>query len=150
MNIELIFLFTSLALFAYWLNFVMGGPLADAQKVDPDAMLFFIPFKLAAIRLKNKGLLTDIVAEQMDEIKLSRDPFVWTKLVSDHRLAIYLKGRELFTWEKALLCPVCFHWWITLIVGFMLFIFDGFNIRTDFLFAAFLYLVNHLLIRKIS
>ncbi len=151
MNIELIYLFTSLALYAYWLNFIMGGPLADdTKKVDAGAILFFVPFKLAARRLNKNGLLCGTVSEQLDELHLTKDVFLQKELKKDHRLAIYLKGRELFTWEKSLLCPICFHWWLTLIVGLMLFIFDGFNIRADILFAAFLYLVNHLLIRKIS
>jgi hypothetical protein len=151
MNIELIMLMTGLALFAYWFNFIMGGPLSDdPNKVDAGAILFFIPFHLAARRLHMNGILAGIVNDQLEEVKLTSDPVTRANLKKDHRLDINLKGRDLFTWEKSLLCPICLHWWLTLAVGFTLLIFDGLNVRADFFLAVFLYLVNHLLIRKIS
>lgn len=147
----LIILLTGIMLFAYWFNYIMGGPLSDDVKnVDPKAILFAIPNALATRRLKHAGRLLELRAAALSEVALTSDPRTKLQLLEDKKLDIYLEGRKLFTWERSLLCPICLHWWLTLLVGAVLIFFDAFNARADFFIAGFIYLVNHLLIRKIS
>lgn len=150
MNWELIMALTGLMLFSFWLNYIMGNPLADPGKVNVGEIMFWIPEKLARRRLKLLGTLRKIASRHDNEIMMTQDPETKRKLKEDQRLDVYLAGREFFTWEKSLLCPICFHWWLTVIVGIFLLIFDGLNARADFFLAAFAYLVNHFFIRKIT
>lgn len=151
MNWDLILLLTGLMLFAYWLNYLMGGPLSDEVKhVDPKAILFAFPLYLATRRLKINNLWQDIWASQLKERALATDPKTRIGLRKDQRLEMYLAGRDFFTWERAILCPICFHWWLSLIVAAVLLSGNWLGARSDFFLAAFTYLVNHLLIRKIS
>lgn len=150
MNWELVICLTGLMLFSYWLNYIMGGPLADPGKVNVREILFFVPYQLARRRLNMLGLLDGIEKKQAQEITLAKDPKTRRELKTDHREDLYLAGREFFTWEKSLLCAICFHWWLTVIVGAFLLKFDLLDARADFFLAAFAYLVNHFFIRKIS
>lgn len=150
MNWEIIILLTGLMLFSYWLNYLMGGPLADPGKVNVREILFWVPEWLARRRLKMLGQLHKMEQRHATEIMVTTDPITKHGLKRDQREDVYMAGREFFTWEKSLLCPICFHWWLTVIVGAFLLIFDGLNARADFLLAAFTYLVNHFLVRKIS
>lgn len=150
MNWDLILTLTGLMLFSYWLNYIMGGPLADPGKVNIREILFWLPERMARRRLKKLGVLHKIESRNANEIMMTQDPETKRKLKEDQREDVYLAGREFFTWEKSLLCPICFHWWLTLIVGLVLLAFDAMNARADLFLAAFVYLVNHFIIRKIS
>jgi len=151
LNWPLIILLTGIMLFAYWLNYIMGGPLSDDPKhVDMKAILFAFPNWLATRRLKRAKVLQELRADAMSELAMTSDPRTRQGLLNDKRLDIYLEGRKMFTWERSLLCPICLHWWLTIVVGAVLIFFDAFNARADFFLAGFIYLVNHLLIRKIS
>jgi len=150
MNWDLTITLTGLMLFSYWLNYIMGGPLADPGKVNVREILFWLPEMLARRRLKMLGTLHKIESRHANEIMMTQDPETKRKLKEDQREDVYMAGREFFTWEKSLLCPICFHWWLTLIVGLFLLAFDAMNARADLFLAAFLYLVNHFIIRKIS
>lgn len=149
MNWEIIMALTGLMLFSHWLNYIMGLPLADAGKVNVREILFFVPEYLARRRLKRLGLFDKLSKQQSQEIAMASDPKTRRELKTDQREDLYLAGREFFTWEKSLLCPVCFHWWLTVIVGALFLIFDVLDARADFFLGAFTYLVNHFIIRKI-
>lgn len=148
---ELIFILTGVMLFAYWLNYVMGGPLSDdPRKIDEKAILFKFPFWLATRRLILKNLYWSLREGARGELKLTNDVRVRNQLRLEKRKDMYLTGRDFFTWERSLLCPICLHWWLTLVVAFPLLWMDMFHARDDFFLAAFIYLANHLIIRKIS
>ena len=150
MNWEIIVLLTGLMLFSYWLNYIMGSPMADPGKVQVREILFFIPGWLARRRLKMIGQLHKIEQRHSTDNTMTTDPITKHALKKDQREDVYMAGREFFTWEKSLLCPICFHWWLTVIVGAFLLIFDALGARGDLFLAAFAYLVNHFIIRKIS
>lgn len=151
MNWEIILLLTGLSLFSYWLNYIMGGPLSDdVNKIDVKAILFNFPYFLAIRRLKKLGIYGMIYGDLIQELAMTKDVKTKYRLKMDKRRDIYLAGREFFTWERSFLCPICLHWWLTLLVGAVLFSINAFHARADFFLAAFVYLANHLLIRKIS
>lgn len=151
MNYEIILLLTGLMLFAYWIVYAMGGPLSDEiKKVDIKAILFAFPYFLAVRRLKKIGIYGHIRAGLMDELAMVSDPVQKRRIRLDKKRDIYEAGREFFTWEKSFLCPICLHWWLTVLVGVVCLYFDSFNARADLYLAAFVYLVNHFIIRKIS
>lgn len=150
MNWEIILLLTALMLFAYWFNYVMGGPLAEPSKVDAGAFLFVIPNSWAIARLKDLNIYKDFHQDFIQEISMTQDKKTRLGLVKDHKLTAYLAGREFFTWERSVLCPICFHWWLTIAVGAVLLGFNLLHAREHVPLAAFTYLVNHFIIRKIS
>lgn len=151
MNYELVLLLTGVMLFAYWFNFILGGPLSDdPKKIDVRAILFSLPDWMAIRRLKRLNLYRELLHELMTELSMTGDITTRHKLKLDKKLDMYLAGREFFTWEKSILCPICFHWWLTILVSAVLLSFDLLNARADFFLGAFTYLVNHFLIRKIS
>lgn len=150
MNWEIIFLLTGLMLFAYWLNYIFGSPMADDDKIDTRAIMFKFPRMLAARRLKKLGIYDEIKSNHWESMNITKDVTLRHKLKYDFRRETYIAGKEFFTWERSILCPICFHWWISLLAGVLLLVFDSMHAREDFLFAGFVYLVNHLLIRKIS
>jgi hypothetical protein len=151
MNWPLLILLTSLALFAYWVVYAMGGPLSEKpDDVDPKAILFGFPLWLATRRLKRAGMYAGILAAAIQELEMTSDPRTIRNLKTDKRRDIFIAGRDFFTWERSLLCPICLHWWATVLVGAVLLAIDGMNARADFWLACFYYLATHLLIRKIS
>lgn len=151
MNWLLIEILGSIMLFAYWLNYIMGSPLADNQNdVDPKAILFAFPSFLGKLRLKRYGLYRERQIKLREELSFTRDRAIREKLIRDARLGDFLEARELFTWERSFLCPICLHWWLTLLTGYVFIVFDLFNARADFFLAAFVYLLLHLIIRKIA
>lgn len=151
MNWELTILLTGLMLFTYWFNYTMGGPLSDDPKnVNVGEILFFIPWWMAQRRIRQVGQTREFQRNLTQELAMTKDVRVMHGLVKDHKLNQYLAGREFFTWEKSLLCPICFHWWLTILVGAVLLLTNTFNARADLFLGAFIYLVNHFIIRKIS
>lgn len=147
MNWEIIMAMTGVMLFAYWFNYIMGSPLSDEPK--PREILFWVPYNLAVRRLIQSKQFGKIKAAQSAELEIVSDQRTRRQLVDDQRLAIFLEGRDLFTWEKSLLCPICFHFWLTIAVGVVFLLFDILNARADFWLAGFSYLSTHFLIRKI-
>jgi hypothetical protein len=122
----------------------MGSPLADDVKhVDVDSIFFFFPYMLAVRKLKKYHLWNDIDEEWRREINVTHGSKSKLQARRDHMREVFATGREFFTWERGLLCPVCFHFWLTLFV-WALFIQDA------ILISALFYLANHFLIRKIS
>ena len=151
MNWEIILTLTGIMLFAYWINYAMGSPLATKREdVDPKAILFFIPSALGDRRLEEYGLYEERQKKLREELELTKDKRTAELTVIDARLEDFLISRELFTWERSLLCPVCLHWWLSVLMGVVYLWFDIFGARADFLQATLTYLVLHLIIRKIS
>lgn len=151
MNWELAILFTGVMLFSYWINYAMGGPLSDDErKVDVGAILFFIPKWLAIRRLKKIGIFHEALSEILQELAMTKNPRTRKALAKDKKRDLYLSGREFFTWERSFLCAICFHFWLTLLVGLGLIWFDALHARADFFIGVFYYLGNHFFIRKIS
>lgn len=145
MSYDLIFLMVTLSLFPYWFSFSMGNPLAKEESIDVHAILFFIPLSFAIKRLEDNNLLSCIVDHQDEEMKLEKN--IWRQMEAREaqKKALYVAGRDFFTWEKMFLCPVCLHFWLTVVAFPFALIF----LSSEFLPFVFLYFVTHLFIRKI-
>lgn len=155
MNWELIIWLTGIMLFTYWLNYIMGRPNAeDIQKVDMSGILFWVPLWLAKCRLNScyqlKKKVDEIREQFFEEIKVTGDFLVQHQLIRDQNREIFRVGREMFTWERSITCPICLHWWLTVIFGSVCLTFNLLHAREDYLLAGFTYLLNHFFIRKIS
>ena len=143
MNYELLLLFVGIALFAYWINYCMGTPLAsNPNDVDIQAIFFFIPYTLAVRKLKQYHLWTEIKSQWVAELQLTHGARERNQARKNHMREVYVAGREFFTWEKSFLCPVCLQFWATFAI-WALFIHDFLAL------SALYYLANHFLIRKI-
>lgn len=151
MNWELIITLTGLMLFAYWFAYVAGGPMSDhADDIDGGAFLIALPYELAIRRLVRAGMWKRIYQDYVQELDVTSDPKIKAQMRKDHKADTIMAGREFFTWERSILCPICLHFWLTLLVGLVFILFDIMHARADFFLAAFVYLVNHFIIRKIS
>lgn len=151
MNWDLYLVLTGLMLFSYWLTYVMGNPLAsDMKNVDGRAILFGVPYFFAVRRLEMVGMWKEIQDAHIDEMDVTSDPVMRARARVDHLADTINLGRQFFTWERSLFCPICLHFWLTILVGFTFLTFDIMNARADLFPAALVYLVNHFLIRKIS
>lgn len=141
---QLVCLLTGLMLFAYWSNYVMGQPLA--QRGDPGAILFVVPYTLAVGRLKRAQLWAAAIERWREEDRHTLDARDRATLLREHRWETVETAQDLFTWERSLLCPVCAHFWLTAGVAVTL-VAVGRGAELPTLTLA--YLVNHLIIRKI-
>lgn len=144
-------LLTGIMLFAYWLHYCMGSPMAkDVDNVDPGAILFSLPMWLADRRLVRQLTLTEILEAQREELNVTSDPVKLADLLRDHERERYEAGRKFFSWEKSFLCPICLHFWLSVVAGLLCVIFDWLHLREHVGAAVLTYLVNHFFIRKIS
>lgn len=153
--ITLVCILTAVMLFAHWAGYVMGSPLADNPRdVDVGAIGHFLPHELALGRLLrldrrlNTNAVGDLMERHVEEMNVTSDPITRHGLRQDFKREVLVQARKLFTWERSLLCPVCLHWWLTVLVVASLFITH--NLTPDQLLpAGLIYLVNHFFIRKI-
>lgn len=144
MSLELFLLFVGVMLFAYWSNYCMGTPLArNPADIDVNAIFFFIPYMMAVRKLKKFHLWKDIDEQWTAEARLTNGARQLLQARREHMREVYISGREFFTWEKAILCPVCFHFWLSLLVWALF-------IQDHVLISSLYYLANHFFIRKIS
>lgn len=151
MNWELIITLTGLMLFAHWFTYVVGSPLADApKKIDGGAILVALPFELAVRRLVKVKMWNGISLAHIQDLDVTSDPKTRAQMRKDHVADTIDAGRVFFTWERAILCPICLHFWLTVLVGLVFILFDIMHARADVFLAAFVYLVNHFIIRKIA
>jgi hypothetical protein len=151
MNYELIIWLTGLMLFVYWLIYVMGSPLADGKhRPDPTAILARLPRALAWRRLKKVGLSQELWDELQEDLKVTSGKKRTREAWHDWKLQVLETGRLFFTWERSLLCPICLHFWITVVFAAVVLSLDLLHARQDWLLAGFTYFVNHFFIRKIS
>lgn len=149
MIITLCCFLTGAMLFAYWFNYVIGSPLAeDPGHIDPGAIGAFIPRLLSRRRLDNAGRFQQMRHSLIEELKHTMDPVDRQDALRDFQRKVVELGRKLFTWERSFLCPVCLHWWMTLVITGLLFLFHIIS-TVELPLVGLIYLVNHLFIRKI-
>lgn len=148
--IDVILYCTGIMLFSYWLNYCMGNPLADdISSIDVGAIFFFVPMWLAQRRIRQVGLKAELQQAAITELGMTKSVRQQNGLKKDHKRFAYVAGREFFTWEKSILCPICFHWWMTVLFCAVCLSFDLLHVREHYMLLALTYLVNHFFIRKI-
>lgn len=143
---------TGIMLFSYWLNYCMGTPLAkDVQDVDINAILFGIPKDMANNRIHKNGLHKMLWDKYVEEAQATpgTDAYENRLGAEEYHRNRYQYGRVFFLWEKSVLCPICLHFWMTAIFVVACLLLNTLHVRDQFWFASFIYLFNHLLIRKI-
>jgi hypothetical protein len=149
--LELIAILTAIMLFAYWLVYCMGSPLADdIRDVDIRGILFFFPWWLGRKRMVQWHLHDEALKEWRDEDQITSGSRSKLQAYREWRRRYFSTAREFFTWERSLLCPICLHWWLTVIVVAALFAFRYWHGLDTLLLCGLVYLVNHFFIRKIS
>lgn len=136
-NLDTGLLLLLLALFCYWLDFVWGHPLSS--DFNAHAILFFIPYRLAEWRLKQLDKLHEFKRFRAEQLLNTKDKKARTDIEWTYKANVYETGMQYFTYERAILCPICFHWWLSLPI-----------LLSDVsLEAWFYYFVTHFIIRKI-
>jgi hypothetical protein len=149
--IGIIALLTGVMLFSYWIHYCMGSPMAkDVKDVDVGAILFFLPRDFSDRRLAKLGILIEMWERHNDELKLTDDPVRHQEMRIDFERDRYEAGRKFFTWERSVLCPICLHWWLTVLVVNLCIAFGWLHMGGHLGAVALTYLVNHFFIRKIS
>lgn len=142
-------LLTFIMFFAHWFAYISGQPLAEPSRVDPGAILFFIPYFLAKRRMQG-NLFDRAVEAWREQLSLSGDAVGAVEALRDHRHNVVVQARPLFTWERGLLCPVCLHFWLSWWTGWAWVAVNHLHLfPVDLCVGAFTYLFLHFLIRKI-
>ncbi len=148
-ELSLVGLLVGLMLFAHWFTYITGQPLAEPSRVDPGALLFFVPYYLAKRRMRG-NLFDRAVEAWREQLSMTSDAIGSTEALRDHRHNDVVQARPLFTWERSLLCPVCLHWWLSLCGGTSWLLFSSAHVQPmDLAVGALTYLFLHLLIRKL-
>lgn len=124
-------------LFVYWVDFVWGHPLAD--EYNETAILFGIPYYFAKRRLDSMNALQPLVKHRAEQMVATNDKRIRADIEREYKINVFSTGRQYWTYEKMIFCPICFHWWICLPI-----------LLTNVSAELFLYyLITHFIIRKI-
>lgn len=150
-HLELIAILTAVMLFAYWLVYCMGSPVADdIRDVDLRGILFFFPWWMARKRMAQWHLHQDAGKEWRDEAQVTTGSRAKLQAHREWKRRYFETARDFFTWERALFCPICLHWWLTIIVVAVLFATGYWKGLPALGLCGLVYLINHFFIRKIS
>ena len=142
-NETYLFLALFSALLVYLLDYSFGQP--GNEKWNSQELLSGWSFLLAKRRLKRDGAWQGKHQQLLNQLKEAKTPYDEKMIYKSFRQAVFAQARETFYWEKAAgMCPICFHFWITLItfIAVNIFYFEV-NIFTFILYC----LVSHLFIR---
>lgn len=148
-ELGLVSLLTGIMLFAHWFAYLTGVPLGEPSRVDPGAILFFVPYYLAKRRMRG-NLFDRAVEAWREELSMTGDTIGAVEALRHHRHNVVVQARPLFTWERGLLCPVCLHWWLSFWAGWTWLVAQHFHTPPlDLAVGALTYLFLHFIIRKI-
>lgn len=150
-HLELIAILFAVMLFSYWFVYAMGSPLADKiSDVDVGAILFFIPWWMATRRMKQWHLHEDVLTEWRQEAQVTNGSVSTVRGYKEWRRRYFETARDFFSWERSILCPICLHWWLTVIVVAILFAVGYWRGLDTLGLCGVVYLTNHFIIRKIA
>ena len=131
------------ALLAFILDYSFGQP--GNEKWNDSELLSGWSFFLAKRRLKKDGAWQEKFTQLNSSLLDAKTPYQRKVIRKSFKQAVFAQARETFYWEKAIgMCPICFHFWLTLCAFLTVNIFYfGVNIFTFILY----FLVSHLIIR---
>ena len=134
------------ALLVYLLDYSFGQP--GNEKWNSQELLSAWSLFLAKRRVKSDGAMSNLITQLQEQLSTAVSPYDKKIIRKNFNQMLFAKARETFYWEKALgMCPICFHFWITL------FLFSTVNIFyfkvNIFTFILYL-LISHLFIRLLK
>lgn len=129
------------AFFIYMLDYGLGKP-ADEQPIYGN-LLFIWSFYLAK---KVLGVTFPPVERQYkDQLKHTTSPFERMQIKRAFQDIVFKQGRQLFTWQKIFgMCPICTHFWFTLII-FLLG--NIFFFKVNIIIFTLYFLSSHVILR---
>lgn len=132
------------AFFIYMLDYGLGKP-ADENPIYGN-LLFAWSFFLA-----RKALGKDyrgIKVQYIQQMKHATTAFERKQIQRAFQDLIFKQGRQLFTWQKIFgMCPICTHFWFTLIIFSMenIFVF-----KVNIIIFTLYFLVSHVILRTLK
>lgn len=140
------FLAVFCALLVYLLDYAFGQP--GGEKWNSQELLSGWSLFLAKRRLKKESIYRDLERQLHQQLISAPDSYQRKLIRKNFNQLVFQQAREVFYYEKALgMCPICFHFWVTLIV-FLLVNYFYFSVTLNtFVFSI---LISHLIIRLLK
>ena len=129
------------AFFIYMLDYGLGKP-ADEQPIYGN-LLFSWSFFLAK---KAMGVnFPPIERQYKDQLNHSTSSFERVQIKRAYQDIVFKQGRQMFTWEKICgMCPICTHFWFTLIIFFLG---NIFFFKVNIIIFTLYFLSSHVILR---
>lgn len=129
------------AFFIYMLDYGLGKP-ADENPIYGN-LLFAWSFFLARKALGKD--YTPLLQQYRDQIADTDSETQRAFIYRSFQDIVFKQGRQLFTWQKVFgMCPICTHFWFTLIIFSMenIFVF-----KVNIIIFTLYFLVSHVILR---
>jgi hypothetical protein len=134
------------AMLIYVLDYGLGKP--GDEKPNYKSLLFFWSFFLAKRRLiKMEGWPN--LKQQLDEqLSMASTPMQKATVINSFKEIVFITARPFFTYEMILgMCPICTHFWVSLIfLGTV----NIFCFKVNIITFGFHLLLSHLVLRIIK
>lgn len=129
------------SLFIFMLDYGLGKPADD--KPGYGSFLFTYSFWHAKRALGK--LMIPIEQQCRDQLRNATDALTRHRITRSYQELVFIQGRELFTWQKAVgMCPYCTHFWFTAILFIVV---NIFYYKENIITFTLYFLLSHLLLR---
>lgn len=132
------------ALFIYMLDYGLGKP--GDEKPVYGSLLSAWAFYLAKKALGS--LYISLNQQYRDQLSNAKNDLEKMQIKRSFREIVFMQGRQLFTWQKiAGMCPICTHFWFSLILFFLV---NIFYFHVNIIIFTLYFLLSHFLIRLLK
>lgn len=129
------------AFLTHFLNYCIGKP--SSKEFSPYEIFSFYTVWLSKRRLKQVGLYAKYLIEYKENLGRANAKHQQINIKNDFNKIYYEQAEPFFTWERAVgMCPVCFGFWCSLIVGIIC--------TKDIGNLLIIIVVSHIVIRLLS
>lgn len=132
-----------------FLNYCMGKP---GSEFSPYEIFSSYTVWLSIKRLQNVGLYNDYIKQYNDNLRRIDSKHEVIQLKNDFKKMLYDAADPFFTWERAVgMCPVCFGFWVSLIVGTGWIILNNLgNLGINIIYLLIIIVISHIVIRLLN
>lgn len=131
------------ALLVYILDYAFGQP--GNEKWNDSELFSGYCFFLAKRRLKKDKVWKEKSKQLSENLMKTTIPYDRKLIHKSFRHMVFNQAKETFYWEKAIgMCPICFHFWVTLIIFLTV---NIFYFRVNINIFTLYFLISHLIIR---
>lgn len=127
-------------------NYTIGKPASD--KFSPYEIFSRYTVWLSIRRLKVVGLYDGYIEQYKENLERQTKKHEVINLKNDFKKILYDAADPFFTWERAVgMCPVCTGFWISLIIGLVIFVVPGLTIVQNISGLIEIIVFSHISIR---
>lgn len=124
-----------------FLNYCIGKP--GSKEFSPHEIFSFYTVWLSIRRLQDVHLYDDYIKQYNENLLRASQKHEILTLKNEFKKMLYDAADPFFTWERAAgMCPVCFGFWVSLIVGILF--------SHYFVYLITIIVISHLTIRVLN